>query len=295
MRNDRTTIVDAQGNSTSYLSAGEGSPVVLLHGIGGGAGSWREQLESVNAIEPVTQAPLPGGEGLYKKSDQQLRLLAWDAPGYGASSPIPGSEMGSALAYGKRFWAWLDALTISEPVDLLGQSLGCIFAAAAASLKPARVASLTLLAPAQGYGKAQPEERAKKRDARIRNVETLGMAGLAQKRAAAMLAPNASAEKVHSVQENMAAIGAAGYIAATHALADSDLKTLLKTLTMPLTIAAGRNDTITPYAQCKALAAEMKCLFVTLDDAGHASPTDAPELVSALIASRTSIQRRDAR
>jgi very-short-patch-repair endonuclease/pimeloyl-ACP methyl ester carboxylesterase len=239
---------------------------------------------------------LPGGEGFQSSlaSDifqnqpalpliETIQLLAWDAPGYGQSSSIPAAQIGSALAYGERMWRWLDALHITQPISLVGQSLGCIMAAAAASLQPTRVAQLTLLAPALGYGNAAPQVRETKRDERIKNVETLGMAGMAEKRAAAMLAPNASAEKIQFVRETMAAIPAAGYIAATHLLADSDLKTLLEHLTIPITIATGRSDTITPYAQCKALVSEMKCLFVTLGDAGHASSTDEPALVNALL------------
>jgi very-short-patch-repair endonuclease/predicted alpha/beta hydrolase family esterase len=450
MRSTPQIVVDAQGQATSYLSAGAGAPVVLLHGIGGGAGSWEQQLSSVGSgehrvFEPLslrergrgegttsasrklpqiesllanakslrqtstdaeshlwfflrdrgfnnhkfrrqhpietdtgefildfychelqlnveldggqhneasarskderrasalasrgvatvrywnddvlvnteavledlwavcesrgrslTPAPLPEGEGFQTSRRSEnfenqpalplieiMRILAWDAPGYGQSSPISAAQNGSALAYSERMWSWLDALNITEPISLVGQSLGCIMAAAAASLQPTRVAQLTLLAPALGYGNATPQVRESKRDERIKNVEALGMPGMAEKRASAMLAPNASAGKIQSVRETMAAIPAAGYIAATHLLADSDLKTLLANLNNPITIAAGRSDTITPYAQCKAFASEMKSLFVTLGDAGHASPTDEPALVNALIASSLPLQ-----
>ncbi len=266
------TIVDRNGDTTSYLSAGAGAPVVLLHGIGGGASSWLLQLDALSSSQ---------------------RVLAWDAPGYGESSAIPPEKIGSALVYGERMWRWLDALNITQPISLVGQSLGCIMAAAAASLQPQRITQLTLLAPALGYGKSAPQLRSTKRDDRIKNVHTLGMAGIAEKRAAAMLAPNASAEKIQSVRETMAAIPAQGYIGATHLLADADLKALLENLNVPLTIAAGRSDTITPYAQCKAFAQEMKCLFVTLGDSGHASPTDEPELVSALIGNTSTVIGRN--
>ena len=262
MSQARKIIVDLHGDTTSYLSSGAGAPVVMLHGIGGGANSWLMQLNAILGSQ---------------------KALAWDAPGYGESSPIPAAQIGSAPAYGERMWRWLDALNITQPISLVGQSLGCIMAAAAASLQPQRVAQLTLLAPALGYGKSSPQLRITKRNERIENVNTLGMAGIAEKRSAAMLAPNASVEKIQSVRETMAAIPAQGYIAATHVLADSDLKTLLENLNIPLTIAAGRSDTITSYAQCKAFAQEMRCLFVTLGNAGHASPTDEPELVSALV------------
>src|SRR5471032_2163670 len=42
-------------------------PLVLLHGIGSGAASWVQQFEVLGASR---------------------RVLAWDAPGYGASTPV---------------------------------------------------------------------------------------------------------------------------------------------------------------------------------------------------------------
>jgi pimeloyl-ACP methyl ester carboxylesterase len=36
-------------------------------------------------------------------------VLAWDAPGYGQSEPLPDSQP-TPQAYAQRLWAWLDAL-----------------------------------------------------------------------------------------------------------------------------------------------------------------------------------------
>ncbi len=235
---------------------------VCLHGIGGGAASWAAQ---------VAAAERAG-----------VALLAWDAPGYGRSTPLASAEP-NGHDFATAFWAWLDALEIRGPVDVIAQSLGCIHAAAAAQLQPSRVAALTLLAPALGYGKSAPKVREEKKNARIESVNHHGMAGLALKRSAALLSPHATASHIEAVRETMAAIPAAGYVQATHCLANSDLRTLLRGLSMPITIAAGRSDTITPYAECKALAQELSALFITLDDAGHLAPVEAPGIVNALI------------
>ena len=104
------------------------APLVLLHGIGSGSGSWVRQLEAF------------GGE---------RAVLAWDAPGYGHSAPVQPARP-EAVDYGERLWAWLDALDLRQPVTLVGHSLGAIMAASAAGLQPARVRRLVLLAPAQG-------------------------------------------------------------------------------------------------------------------------------------------------
>ena len=79
---------------------------VLLHGIGSGSASWLTQLEA---------AELSGN----------ARVLAWEAPGYGRSSPVTPLQP-SAGDYAVRLWAWLDNLSILNPVTLVGHSLGAI-------------------------------------------------------------------------------------------------------------------------------------------------------------------------
>ena len=57
-------FMDAAGIHTSYLEAGAGPPLVLLHGAGGGAVTWYK------AIGPLSR---------------HFRVIAFDRPGYGES------------------------------------------------------------------------------------------------------------------------------------------------------------------------------------------------------------------
>ena len=107
---DHRTI--AAGNRQfSFREAGDGSPLVLLHGIGSNSGSWQNQL-----------AVLSG----------QFRVLAWDAPGYGESTPLDMPQP-DAQDYADALDAFLDAMQIPE-CCLVGHSLGTLMAAAFASL-----------------------------------------------------------------------------------------------------------------------------------------------------------------
>lgn len=254
-----------EGWQVSYLCAGSPAavPMVLLHGIGGGAAAWSLQLEALAS---------------------RFQVLAWDAPGYGMSSLVPTAQQADAPAYGQRLWQWLDGIGVRGPIHLVGQSLGCIVSAAAAALAPARVLTLTLLSPALGYGTAEESERAAKRAQRRDSVCAWGMAGLAQRRAPALLA-RPTPENVARVRDVMSRIPEAGYLAAVDLLMASDLRTHLAAVRAPVTVAAGRHDTITPYDQCKALAQDSHALFVTLGEAGHASYVEEPALVNALLAS----------
>ena len=87
---------------------------VLLHGIGSASASWLAQLQQATDASGPTH-----------------HLLAWDAPGYGASTALP---MGAPCAadYAARMWHWLDALGVAQPITLVGHSLGALMAASAA-------------------------------------------------------------------------------------------------------------------------------------------------------------------
>ena len=111
---------------------GDAPVVVLLHGIGSGAASW------------LDVAAASGG---------QARVLAWDAPGYGASSPLP-MPAPTAADYALRLHEMLIALRI-ERCTLVGHSLGALMACAfAADRGRSMVANLVLISPARGYGAA---------------------------------------------------------------------------------------------------------------------------------------------
>uniref|UniRef100_UPI00016A5482 alpha/beta fold hydrolase n=1 Tax=Burkholderia ubonensis TaxID=101571 RepID=UPI00016A5482 len=97
--------------------AGRTLPVVLLHGIGSGAASWVCQLDALGASR---------------------RVFAWDAPGYGASTPVHGASP-AASDYAAALAAWLDALGIDRCV-LVGHSLGAIIAGGFARVMPERIA-----------------------------------------------------------------------------------------------------------------------------------------------------------
>ncbi|MBL0420635.1 alpha/beta hydrolase [Ramlibacter sp. AW1] len=242
-------------------AAGEAGVLVLLHGIGSASGSWVRQLDALGASH---------------------RVLAWDAPGYGDSEPLPMPRP-TPHDYGRRVWQWLDALELDTPVTLVGHSLGALMASAAAVQQPERVKRLLLLAPAQGYGKADEAVRAQKRDDRLRNLDTLGPAGMAEKRGAAMLSPQAPAETVAYVRSVMAQVHPEGYRQATHMLAESDLAELLPQVRAPITVASGSADGITPAAGCRSLAERAGVPYVPLGEVGHSCALEAADALVPLI------------
>ena len=250
------------GQVAYRLAGSEGQPLwVLLHGIGSASGSWLAQLQAAQ--------------------QRGVRILAWDAPGYGQSSPVQPDQP-LARDYAARLWAWLDALGCG-PVHLVGHSLGCLMASAAAQAQPLRVQHLWLLAPAAGYGLAAPEVRARKLHERLEKLQTLGPAGMAAQRASAMLSPTASAEQLAWVEHTMAQVIPAGYTQASQMLAGDDLASHLHGLACPVDVACGQADRITPAQGCAELAARLGLPFHLLGEVGHACPLEASERVNDLL------------
>ncbi|MEM5313228.1 alpha/beta fold hydrolase [Paraburkholderia sp. JHI869] len=251
--------------SVSYReAAGESSndTLVLLHGIGSGAASWVQQFEALGGAR---------------------RVLAWDAPGYGASTPV-ASASPLAADYARVLADWLDALGIARCM-LVGHSLGAIMAGAFAAAHPERVAGLLLISPAGGYGAADASVRAEKRDARLAMLAELGPQGLAQQRSANMLSPHADDTARAWVRWNMARIVPHGYAQATHLLANADLATDLARCAgrVPMAVAVGAQDSITPPEACERLAQIAHAPFHVVPGAGHAGYIEQSLAYSTLI------------
>ena len=241
-------------------AANEALPLVLLHGIGSGAASWVQQFEAMS---------------------EARRVLAWDAPGYGASTPVE-ADSPTASDYATVLKEWLDALGIERCV-LLGHSLGAIIAGAFAVTNPQRVTGLLLLSPAGGYGASAAEVRETKRDQRLAMLKELGPQGLAEKRSANMLSAYASNEAREWVRWNMSRVIPHGYAQATHLLANADLARDLARYTGRVNVAVGAEDTITTPEACERLALAAGTKLQVVPRAGHAGYIEAPAAYTAII------------
>jgi len=236
---------------------------VLLHGIGSASASWVAQLQAAG-----------------RRKDRSV--LAWDAPGYGLSTPV-SSDNPTAHDYALRMWNWLDLIGVVSPITLVGHSLGALMAASAACMFPLRVSRLMLLAPARGYARAPALERDKKLADRLAALHSLGPLGMAQKRGAAMLSPNASAAQITFIQTVMSQIQPAGYSQAAHMLSQGDLANDVVRITCPITVASGRADTVTPKESCQAVAEQAHVAWIDLGNSGHACPLEAATAVNDLL------------
>jgi pimeloyl-ACP methyl ester carboxylesterase len=243
------------GKALAYRESGEGPALVLLHGIGSGSASWLFQLEGLAA---------------------RFRLIAWDAPGYGASDAF-SIERPRPEDYARALSVLTGALQLRSFV-LVAQSLGALIAAAYARMFPT-LPGMLLISPAGGYS----GDFSKVED-RLRTLEALGPDGLAEKRAAGMLSPEATPVALELVRWNYRRIRRDGYRQATYCLAQGNLREDAPHYAGRVLVACGSADAVTPEAGCREIAARFsKSRFKSLPGLGHASQIEGPEEVNRVI------------
>ncbi len=246
---------------------GTGAACVLLHGISSGAASW---FGCARALAEQSDSPV-------------ARVLAWDAPGYGGSTPLP-AEVPTVDDYAERLGEALDALGVSRCV-LVGHSMGGLIAAAYARCHGAdRVARLVLISPAGGYGAAgQSGEREQARRSRLEELADRGVTGVAERAAARLLSDGADTAARQWVHWNAARLDPAGYRQAVELLCNADLARS-RPLAMPVSVYCGDADRVTPPADCAARARLLGASFSLIDRAGHASTVEQATTVAQAIA-----------
>lgn len=113
-----------QGRPATYSVAGDGLPVVLLHGWALAQHTYREVIERVAA--------------------QGCRVIAPSLPGFGGTGELPSSSF-SLTGYAAWVDDLLDTLELDEPAVVVGHSFGGGVATRFAHDHPARVRSLVLV------------------------------------------------------------------------------------------------------------------------------------------------------
>ena len=130
-------VVPVHGYRMHSLRAGEGRPVILLHGLLGAAACW------VPAMRELAR---------------EARVYAVDSLGMGYSERVHGLDVSLAAA-AERLRVFMDGEGIAA-ADLCGSSHGGALAMFFAARYPERVRSLILLAPANPFcSRSRPQIR----------------------------------------------------------------------------------------------------------------------------------------
>ena len=124
--------IEVEGLPTRYLTAGEGPPLLLLHGVGDNAFDWQWVMPALAHTYQVYALDLPGAGG--------------------SAKPLPDYSP----AFFTRFaTAFLDALGV-ERAAVVGNSLGGLVGLRLALSDPERVAALGLVSSGGLGGEVSP-------------------------------------------------------------------------------------------------------------------------------------------
>jgi pimeloyl-ACP methyl ester carboxylesterase len=248
-----------------YSEAGQGTPVVLLHGFPLASEIWTQQRQALAA---------------------HCRVITPDLRGHGQSpAPARGYEMESLAG---EVLALLDSLKI-ERAAILGHSMGGYVTLAAWRLAPKRCLALGLIDSHAGADTAEG------RQGRMQLAEKVAAQG-SQVAADAMLpklfAPGlvgtgrvAGDPIWEHVRELILNTPPAGIIGALHGMAARpDCNSMLPAIDVPVLVVAGDGDLIIPLAKAQALAAAIpKSTLRVISNAGHMTMLEQPAATTAAI------------
>lgn len=253
----------------NHIRRGSGSPLLLLHALGGELGIWAPVVELLAAEHEV---------------------VAVDMPGFGRSPQLAGAEpspanLARALA---SFW---DGLGIEADPAAAGISLGGWVAIEMARLGRARAA--TAIAPAGFWPQPLPDRRSRGRPV-ARAVSPLVplMMRSNRLRGAALAAQVAHPERVPADQAARIIRSwahAPGYPEANRLMRGSVVGDL-SGLETPLTIAWAEHDRLVRNRPLQGLPESIR--QVVLRGCGHLPTWDAPELVARTITETAPVASR---
>jgi len=248
------SIVRVNGLEIAYERAGEGPPLVLVHGAAVDSRMWRPQLATLA---------------------DEFTVVAWDEPGAGRSSDVPGDF---ALAdYANCLAALIGALDLG-PAHVAGLSWGGTVAQELYRHHPELVATLLLAGTYAGWKGSLPEE-----EVRVR-VE-----GLRQMLAAAdhlfdptlpgLFAGDPPAELVPLLEAMAADVRPDSMRTALLVMAEADQRDLLPRIAVPTLLIWGERDARSPLSVARQFEdAVPDAKLVVIPGAGHVSNLEVPEL-----------------
>ncbi len=279
MRTATLLAPDGRERHVAFHDAGEGTPVVLLHGLGEHAGYWSENVPGL----------LAGG----------VRVVVPDLLGHGRSDKPRANAYGpgaqAALVRGL-----LDALEVTDPVVLVGHSMGGQIALRFALAWPDRVKRLLLLAPA-GVERFTPGEarwiKAASTTGRFAARDEGALRDHFRKNVFGRWSPAAE----HHLAERVRLRGAPGFpaylyavVRAIHGMLDEPVADELGALKPPVTVVFGAEDRLIPNPLLHGGAASDVAVeagarlpdgagVLVLGDVGHMLQIEASAKVDSLI------------
>lgn len=244
----------------SWEEAGSGEPIVFLHGVGGGAASWKFQLEHFG---------------------KNWHAIAWDMPGYGASRLLENTTFPNLADALLRL---LDHLKL-EKAHIVGHSIGGMVAQEFIASHPQRVRSLVLSATSPAFGSPDGDFQKKFVAARLGPLDVgKTMADVAVDVVPELIGDNPDPRGVELARACMSRVPSETYRATMQCLVTFDRRDTLGKISVPTLLVAGEKDTNAPAPMMERMASRIPgARYVCLQGAGHLANMECPARFDAAI------------
>ena len=250
--------VDVDGLTIAYERAGDGPPLVLLHGGFSDHRAWRRQAESLS---------------------NKWTVVAWDAPGCGASSDPPAdfklSDYADCVA------GLVDAIGLERP-HVCGLSFGAGLALQLYDGHPQLPRSLVLASAYAGWGGSLPSEEIEARLARAAADAEKPPEHWVESYLPTFFAGKVSQAAVDEVVAMMLDTRPTGMLPMLHAFAEADLRPMLSRISVPTLLLYGDADVRSPLDVAEEIHAAIPTSQLTvLPRVGHALHVEASDVFDA--------------
>ncbi|MDO8184513.1 alpha/beta hydrolase [Conexibacter sp. JD483] len=262
--------VRVDGRWANVISLGEGPPLLFVHGLSGCWQNWLEQLPAFAAAG--------------------YQAIAVDLPGFGVSQ-LPEREI-SIPAYAAFLDRLLDALEVSGPATVVGNSMGGFVAAELALAVPQRVQRLVLVAAA-GISSDRAKRAPMVTGARALGIVTAWAASRHEpfarrprlrRLALRFVVRHPDRLSAPLAYELMEGSGRPGFVPALDALLRYPLRDRLGQIVCPTLIVWGDRDQIVPVGDAHRFERLIPgARKVILPDTGHVTMLERPLIFNGLL------------
>ena len=232
------------------------SPLLFLHGVGGGHAAWDAQVAHFSRLD--------------------YPCLAWDQPGYGEAPIVAPYSMETVTEQLKR--------RITSPAVLVGHSMGGFIAQEFYARFPQLVKGLALCFTTAAFGGGTQFARQfiAERIAPLDEGKT--MAQVAAHVMPTMRGSKSDPAGLTQAERIMSAIAPQTYRKAVALLTSFDRRAELERIAVPTLLLAGSEDRTAPPAAMARMAEKIPgAELVVLDGCGHLGPMDQPEAVNTVL------------